>query len=314
MLGRIFKALFSMLKSSKRMEGRSWATELFARAMKSLFLEANDHDVHWLRAQLDKAGAYHPAVSKASMNTREIAGVSCLMASPKAGAESNTLILYFHGGGYVCGSPKGYKATIAQLAVDSNCLVVAPDYRLAPEHPFPVPQDDCLALTKAAIRAYPEHKIILAGDSAGGALAISTALELAKEEQRGADALVLISPWVDPTAVGGSMKTNEDNDFLVAPFLGMSYAALMQDEDYSNPRTNFLDVDLSPMPKTLVQCGGGELFFDQIQTFCERAIQADVDLTQQNYDAQFHVFQMLSGVLGDAKHAMAEIADFIKRV
>jgi len=320
-LARLMRAILSMMRSSRRMQGRNWSTEFFARIMRDLFAGANENELSWLRAQLDKIGDfYHPALSKVRINSEEIAGVACLLVSPKVGRDMDKVIVYFHGGGYVCGSPRSYRALIAKLAADTNSLVVAADYRLAPEFPFPVPQDDCLSVAQAVVNTHTQRKIILAGDSAGGALAISTALELAKnqENQRvkknAVSALVLLSPWVEPTAIGGSMKTNADNDFLTASFLADGYAALIMDEDYMNPRTNFVDVDLSSLPKTLVQCGGGELFYDQIQSFCGRAERAGVDLTLQSYAAQFHVFQVLSGVLSDAKYAMAEVASFVERV
>ena len=301
-----------MLRSPSRMEGRSWATELFARTLKSLFLDAEHKPVQWLRKEMENFSAYHPAVSKAKFETQEIAGVSCTLVSPKEGAGSEKVVLYFHGGGYVVGSPQSYRPTLAEIALNSDALVVAPDYRLAPEHPFPIPQDDCLAVSKAVLRDYRDHVIVLAGDSAGGALAVSTALELNKsEDQRKADGLVLISPWVEPTTTSGTMLSNENNDFLIAPFLAKSYGALIQGGDPDNPRSNFLSADLAGLPQTLIQCGEGELFFDQIQSFSNRAESAGVRVSLQNYPAQFHVFQILSAVLKDAKHAMQEIARFI---
>jgi len=315
LLVRFSKALLSMLRSSQRMQGRSWATELFARYLSGLFNEADARPLSWLRVQVDNGSAPHPVLFKASINQREVAGVNCTLVAPKNNALANTVIVYFHGGGYVVGSPKAYKSSLAQLAVRSNCMVVAPKYRLAPEHPFAAPQDDCLAVAAATIRAYPEHKIVLSGDSAGGALAVATARELAQhKELNQVDALVLISPWVEPTAVGGSAKSNQGNDFLSTSFLGSSFAALMQNEDYTNPRVNFTKVELSGLPKTLIQCGGGELFVDQISSFAQRATAAGVEVQLQNYTGQFHDFQVLVPFLKDSRKAMAEITDFIERV
>ncbi len=314
MYKRLFSAFLSMLRSARRMEERSWATELFSRYLKNLFMDANSRSLEWLRAQLDKGSPPHPAVSKIRFSQRKMDGVDCMIAAPKVGASVNCVIVYYHGGGYVCGSPKAYRALIAELAFNSNCLVVVPAYRLAPEHPFPAPQDDCLAVAHAVFEAYPNHKVLLCGDSAGGGLAISTSLEIAKtKSEKSIDGLVLISPWVEPTAVGGTMKSNEANDFLMTSFLGASYAALMRNEDYTNPRVNFLNTDLSGLPKTLIQFGGGELFADQIQAFAKRAQAADVDLLLQNYPGQFHDFQVLSMILSDAKKAMSEITKFIER-
>jgi len=322
MLVRVAMVVGSMLRSSNRLSERSWLGELCVRLARSLLVEAEKHPLDWLRGQLDNLNVFHPAMSKLVLEVRNVSGVACVFASPK-GADSKTIVVYLHGGAYICGSVTNYRAMITKLAVDTGCLVVAPDYRLAPEYRFPAPQDDCLDVSKAIIEDYPDHKIVLIGDSAGGALAINTALELASEVSfekhefcrvKPVDALVLLSPWVEPTAVGGSMDDNEGNDFLTPSFIAQGYTALMQGEDAFNSRVNFVDVDLSALPKTLVQAGEGEMFVSQIQDFCQRATTAGADLTLQNYPGQFHVFQLFSVLLSDAKHAMQEIADFVKSV
>ena len=264
-----------------------------------------------MRAMADKGAGYHPALSKVSSNNRKIAGVPCMLVSPKSGASSDKVIVYFHGGGYVAGSPQGHKTILAQLALDTKGLVVAVDYRLAPEHPFPAPQDDCLAVALLVLKTYDDKKVTLAGDSAGGALAITTALELSKIEVVQPEKLVLISPWVDPTASTGTIITNEKNDFLVSEFLNPSFEHLMQGQDPHNERVTFLNTSLNALPKTLVQCGKGEMFYDQIVDFCDRAKAQGVDLELQAYRSQFHVFQLFSAILKDAEDALASISKFV---
>jgi len=313
MILSLFKYFISMIGSSARMPGRSWLTELVARAVRDLFHKAHNRGVPWLRKTIDKSAGYHPAVAKVSMHSREIAGVPCTMVSPKSGASSENVIVYFHGGGYVAGSPKGHKTILAQIALDTKGLVVAADYRLAPEHPFPAPQDDCLAVASLVLNTYDNKKVTLAGDSAGGALAITTALQLAKSDTKQPDNLVLLSPWVDPTAENGSIITNERNDFLISEFLKPSFEALMQGQDKFDPHVNFLSTPLAALPKTLVQCGTGEIFYDQIVEFCDRAKAEGVDLELQSYRAQFHVFQLFSAILKDAEDALTKISEFIVR-
>lgn len=309
----LLKQLFLMIKSPKRMPGRSWATEVLVRATRDLFIVGHGRGADWLRKQIGKGVGPHPAFSKVSDNTREIAGVPCMMLSANSGDDSQIIILYLHGGGYVFGSPQGYKSILASLALETNGLVIAPDYRLAPENPFPAPHDDCLKVAQAIIKTYPDKKIIIAGDSAGGALAIATTLELAHLGQnQSISGLVLLSPWVDPTAKSGSIISNQVNDCLVPGFLGGSIEALMPDGELDNPKINFTQVDLSSLPRTLVQLGGGEIFYDQIIEFNQRSKDQGVDLTEQCYPTQFHVFQLFSATLKDAKKAMTDIGDFIK--
>lgn len=313
MIGTLIKQVFSMIGSPSRMKGRSWGTELLVRSTRNLFLAGNQRGNKWFRAQIDKGIGPHPAYAKVSANTRDIAGVSCMMLSPNEETNSEFVCLYLHGGGYVLGSPQGHKSILASLALETGGLVIAPDYRLAPEHPFPAPQEDCLTIAKAVIKAYPDKKIVIAGDSAGAALAIATTLSLTSLGiADSVSSVVLLSPWVDPSADTGSMISNERYDFLVPAFLGESIGALMQDGDITNPAVDFTSVDLSSLPRTLVQYGGGEIFQDQIVAFNDRLRAQGVDLTDKCYPTQFHVFQLFSATLKDAKLAMAEIGEFIK--
>ncbi len=300
-----------MIGSSARMPGRSWLTEMLARATQEIFIGNFDKGLPQLRKVVDKSTGYHPALSKVSRHTRDIAGVPCMLVSPKAGASSDKVIVYYHGGGYIVGSPKSHATILAQLALETKGLVVAVDYRLAPEHPFPSAQDDCLAVTSLVLKTYDDKKITLAGDSAGGALAITTALKLNKSGGKQADNLVLISPWVDPSAKDGSMVKNENNDYLSKEVLESSIDSLMQGEDLQNEQVSFLNTPLQGLPKTLVQYGKGEMFYDQITEFCERAKDQEVDIEIQSYRAQFHVFQLFSAILKDAEDALEKIGVFV---
>jgi len=314
MIFSLLKYSISMVGSSARMPGRSWLTELVVRTARGIFTKGQEKDLPWLRTAMDKSAGYHPAVSKVSIHSRTLAGVPCMMVSPKSGASSDKVVVYFHGGGYVAGSPNSHKTILAQLALDTQGLIIAADYRLAPEHPFPAPQEDCLAVASLVLKTYDDKEVSLSGDSAGGALAINTALRLVESGGKQADKLVLISPWVDPTANHGSIITNEKNDFLIAEFLAPSFEQLMQNQDdKNNDQVVFLKTSLSGLPKTLVQCGKGEIFYDQIVEFCERAKAQGVDLELQSYRAQFHVFQLFSAILKDAEDALAKISAFINK-
>lgn len=321
-ISKLLQALFSMLFSPSRMPGRNWLSELITRTIRRLFDTAFYQTWGWMREVLASIDLPSPYYSKVSFSEKMIAGIPCLLAMSKGSLELDqvqshsieTVIVYLHGGGYVVGSPRSsHKALVAGLANTNNALVIAPDYRLAPEYPFPQPQDDCLNVVNACLAQYPNSKVIVAGDSAGGALAIDTARQLAMTDPKlKVDGLVLLSPWVDPMAKGGSMTRNQANDYLTLPFLNKSFGALMQGADSYNERVNFTKVDLSMLPKTLIQSGTGEIFFDQIQDFSLRLSQQNVDCTVQNYKAQFHVFQLYAPALKQARQALDEIAQFVK--
>ena len=309
----LLKNLVSIIASPSRMAGRSWLTELCMRAAQDVFLKGQKQSILEFRSSLDKSAGYHPALAKTARQQQSLGGIPCTMVIPNSGVSSDTVVVYFHGGGYVVGSAKSHKTLLAQLALDTHSLVICPDYRLAPEHRFPAPQEDCLAIASLVLKTYSDKKIVLAGDSAGGALAIFTALELAKTKAKQLDKLVLLSPWVDPLADSSSMITNDKNDFLSHEFLESSFKVLMQGQSPHNAQVNFSNVELNALPKTLVQCGKGEVFYDQIKEFCERAEQQDVELEFDAYRAQFHVFQLFSAIIKDAEDALVKVAEFINR-
>jgi len=317
MLVKSIKACLSMLVEPQRLEGRSWKAELMCRAMRATIEEAQTKDIPAFRQVIEKSVLPSPLISKVEFADISLGGVPCSMAHPSVNNDDadKTVIIYLHGGGYVFGSTNMYKGMIAALALEANALVIAADYRLAPEHPFPVPQDDCLNVVKACLAKYPNSKVCVVGDSAGGALAISSALQLAGDDSDlpAIDSLVLISPWVSPIAKGGSIISNAKHDFLLPKFLLKSYEALMQGASDADPRINFTKADLSTLPRTLVQCGTGELFFDQIQNFVASAKQQQAKIELENYTGQFHVFQILTPHLEEAEQAVSKIAKFINQ-
>ncbi len=316
MMALLLKNTLGMLFSPRRVAGRDWASELVFRTTKAMFKDNEKLGLQQARQRIDSASVKHPAQRKVESIDRELHNITCTMVSPKAAAyETNPkslLIVYLHGGGYVLGSPRSHAALLAQLAVNSNCTVIAPDYRLAPEHPFPVPQQDCLEIVKTVLKTYSEHRIVLAGDSAGGGLAISVALALKELNQLDQiDSLVLLSPWIDPSAKDGSMLSNQDSDYIDITFLNECVEALMQGGPADDPGICYANADLAGLPRMLVQYGSAEVFCDQIEAFCQHAKQSGIDVTQENYSGQFHVFHIGSAVMRDAKRAMKKIALFI---
>lgn len=316
MLKHLSKALFSTFTGVKRLPNRTFAEQLMCNTLKSLMQGGKGKGVDHLRQQMDSLNAPSSATKRVEISKNELAGLDCLFVEPKTGADKNRMILFLHGGGYIIGSPEGYKALIAEVSVSANCLVIAPDYRLAPEAVFPAPQTDCLAVAQACVAEYQGRLLSIVGDSAGGGLAIATTLSLIEEaapQQAPVDSLVLISPWVDPLAEGGSMIANADHDFLTAPFLQKGFEALMQGQDQHDPRVNFSEADLSSLPRTLVQYGTGELFCDQIQAFVQRAKAQGADIQAQPYADQCHDFQFFTAVSGTARTAVLRIGEFINR-
>jgi monoterpene epsilon-lactone hydrolase len=143
-----------------------------------------------------------------------IPGVPALEVAPAAGAATGTL-LYLHGGGYFFGSPRTHAGLAGQLAARCGARVILPDYRLAPEHPFPAALDDALAAWTAL--AAEGRPLALAGDSAGGGLALALLARICAEGLPQPALTVALSPWTDLTLAGPSIRTNEPTEVLLPP-------------------------------------------------------------------------------------------------
>jgi acetyl esterase/lipase len=307
-----FTALFSMLRQPGRLPRRSWRTELAFRFIKSLADTSKGKPIPWLRQRQKLLKLYTPDFSKVAFEAQTLAGVPVQYCRPKSPEQRQGIVIFFHGGGYVVGSVNGYRNTLAALAVASDCQVIGVDYRLAPEHPFPAAHDDCLAVSRHILQAHPQARVVLAGDSAGGALAIASALALATEGATPLPSgLALISPWVDPCASQGSVATNADSDILDADILTDWRERYLAGSSPANGRINFSSEDLSALPPSYIQAAGAEILLDQIEAFTERAKRSGVDITLDIYPDQFHVFQTFSPLVDGSRAALNRLGEFI---
>lgn len=218
-------------------------------------------------------------------------------------------VLFLHGGGYCVGSPRTHRALAAWLARDTGLPVVVPDYRLAPEHPFPAALDDALA---AYDRLAAEGPVLVAGDSAGGGLALALAVQLRDSRCPAPAGLVLLSPWVDlrpahqPPPVPGEA-------YLSAAWM-QACAAHYAGDATDDPRISPLLVDLHGLPPVLIQCGTDELLCAQSRALHAALAQAGVPVTLEVEPGRWHVYQLHAGQLPSANAAVARIAGFAHAV
>ena len=215
-------------------------------------------------------------------------------------------ILYLHGGGFCVGSPRTHRALAAWLARDTGLPVHVLDYRLAPEHPFPAATDDALAAYDELITQGP---VLLAGDSAGGGLALSLAVRLRDRGGAQPAALALLSPWVDlrgehvPAPVPGEAMLSE----AWAKACAQHYAG----DATNNPKVSPLLADLRGLPPTLVQWGSDELLREQSQELVASLQKAGVQTQFEECAHCWHVHALHAGQWGRANAAVAQIAQFL---
>lgn len=230
---------------------------------------------------------------------------------------SEWIIIQLHGGGYVGGLKNSYRNLAGLYSESGNgAAVLSVDYRLAPEHVFPAALEDALSAYDWALDAgYNENQIILAGDSAGGGLALGLCHYLKDNERTLPRAIVVMSPWTDLTASGKSYRENVDIDpvFGSRPeaVVGSTYIG---DDKGDNPYISPLFGDFEGFPKMLVQVGTDEMLLSDSQLLVEKAKSVGVTVEYTEYQGMFHVFQMAGKLMPESKQAWEQIKNFISNL
>ena len=226
---------------------------------------------------------------------------------------TDRVILFLHGGGFRMGSIASHRDLCFRIAKATGCRALSLAYRLAPEHPFPCALDDALAAYLWLLaEGYAASTIVIAGDSAGGGLAISLMAALRERAIALPAAAALLSPWVDMTASGDSYQTRAAVDPVhqraMVRILSKIYLA---GADPSDPRASPLLADLAGLPPLLIQAGDHETILDDATRLAARARDFGVVVTLEIYPGMIHVFQMYADDLPDARTAITTIGSFL---
>ena len=271
-------------------------------------------------APLDDYRAYVNGMARAFTPHREVVceqgtvdGVSVEVQTPP-GHDPDCLILYLHGGGYCFGSPASHRHLTTRLAAEAECELWSVDYRLAPEHPFPAALEDARAVyTFLLDQGHHPEAMTIAGDSAGGGLALSLLLTLRDERLPMPGAAVLLSPWTDLNAEGGSIETRAERDPLIRPSDIRRFAAMYLDgKPPEHPVASPLHGDLRGLPPLLTHVGTEEVLYDDAVSLHERARQAGVASTCYIGEGLPHVWHYFTPLLPHANQALRDIAAFLK--
>jgi acetyl esterase/lipase len=230
--------------------------------------------------------------------------------SAAAQADPGVTILYLHGGGYCVGSPATHRAVTSRLARATGLPTFVADYRLAPEHPFPAAVDDAVSAYRSLLQIGP---VVIAGDSAGGGLALATALAARQLQMGPPAALVLFSPWVDLTISAGADKAAKGEVVLRASWLNACARHYLAGKDARTPLASPLYADPRGLPPTLIQAGADELLHGDAVRIHDALSQAGVTVCCEIVPARWHTFQLHAGMLAAANAAIDRAARFIAR-
>ena len=233
----------------------------------------------------------------------------------------NKCILYFHGGGYIAGSPETHQNFLVNLCKRTEIPIYAIDYSLAPEKPYPAALNDSVSSYQSILKmGYKPEDIVIGGDSAGGNLTLVCALKIQKLNLELPAKLFLLSPWTDLTASGDSVKFNSEKDPYLSydNFLttGESSKTAVQDwyapgQDHSDPMISPVFADFESFPETLIQVSDIEILLSDAINLSEKLKQNNNNVSLTIYKGVPHVWQVF-GFLPEAKEAITEISNFIK--
>ena len=232
------------------------------------------------------------------------------------GADPDVRLLYLHGGGYVSGSGASYLPLAADISAAAQCAVFLPDYRLAPEHPFPAALEDCIYTHEHMIASGPNGPVpagatFIAGDSAGGGLTLATLLALRDRRRPLPKAGIPMSAFADLTLASESIQSQAETELFMHPSCLPEFVRrYIAGGDVRNPLASPVFGDYTGIPPLLIQVGEYEVIRDDSVRVAAKARADGVDVKLEVWPGQVHVFQIRG--LPESREAIKHIADFVR--
>jgi epsilon-lactone hydrolase len=287
---------------------RSVGGELLARIARhwESFAEVSPADLQELRIAYEGLHGQFEPPPHIAVRSVNAGGVPGLLLTPPA--EEPAALLFLHGGGHVSGSAFGYRPLAGALADAAGTGVVVPDYRLAPEHPFPASVAD-------AVRAYRwmldrgAARVIVAGDSSGCGLVLSLLLSLRQQDLRRPAGAVLFCPWVDLQPVGRDRPPHQLDDIRDAA-AGLYLAGHPADDPLLSPLT----ADLTGLPPLLIQAATGDPLLEEARQLADHAGDCGVDARFELFSVDTHDFHIFWSFLPEAAQALRQAGQFARDI
>jgi monoterpene epsilon-lactone hydrolase len=262
----------------------------------------------WFEAMMDPT----PTAGDVSVEPVTINGLACEMLRPPSAPEGR-LVLYVHGGGWLFGSPRSHRVISSNLARASGCAVLSVHYRLAPEHPAPAAHDDVFGAYQWALaQGYSGPSMGLAGDSAGGNMALAAAVRARDAGLPLPAALVLLSPALDLAGTGTSHRENADAPLVDRGLMQLFNALYLGEGDRMSPKVTPFGADMTGLPPTLIHVGTWELLRSDSETLAARMQAAGVDARLRLWDGMCHNHQLFAPFLDEGMQSLDEAGAFLR--
>ncbi|HEX6867123.1 MAG TPA: alpha/beta hydrolase [Caulobacteraceae bacterium] len=259
------------------------------------------------RTAMDAFGAMTPLPQGLTQEDADLDGLPAERLRPADAVEGRAL-LYLHGGGYCIGSPRSHRGMAARFADQTKATTLVPDYRLAPEAPFPAAVDDGLKAYRALLdEGYEPRHIAVSGDSAGGGLTLATMLAAREAGLPMPRCLFLISPWADLGHHGPSYGHMEPVDPMITLAGIKEYAAHYgAGADLNHPYISPARADLTGLPPMLIHVGQAEVLLSDSITLAQQAGMNGVSVHLEVWPEMIHVWHAFHDMLGAAREATAQ--------
>jgi acetyl esterase/lipase len=261
---------------------------------------------------MERQGKFSFMPSKVDVQPVSIGGMYAEWVKPDK-VENDRAILYLHGGGYTMGSCNTHRSLASRIALASQAPVLLVNYRLAPENPFSAALEDAKAAYRWLLdQKIDSRRIVIAGDSAGGGLAVSAATALRDEKEQLPTGIVCISPWADLTLSGETIITCSKSDPLISQETSLYHASCyVGQQDPASPLISPVFADLSNLPPLLIQVGEYEILRSDSVHLSANAHKVGVEATLEIWEGMWHDWHMFAGLMPESQRAIERIGIFI---
>jgi monoterpene epsilon-lactone hydrolase len=284
--------------------------------MRQLVRRCLDPALPWRvqRTRLDQLTRISLLPRDTTVAEQAIAGVRAEVVSSRAPGSHRTVI-HFHGGGYCVGSASEARSWAAHLSTQTGCRVVLPEYRLAPENPYPAALEDARAVMTALSSEAEPGSVVVSGDSAGAGLALALVLGMREEGLELPAGCILLSPWLD---LGRDRRAVPDlvrRDVVLTPdWLDACARAYADPSAWTDHLVSPLCAAHNGLPPLLIQAGTEELLAPDAQLLAASASAAGADVTYTRWPRMWHDFALQPGLLAAADSALAQASWFVSKV